>query len=129
MKNLDDIGSDLACAVSDAILDAAKITDKLKADKNSAYSERNNSVAFMAKIALIAGWKAYRALHDETDESWENDWRNILVIESPCGQLSWHFHDSEFHLISSLDLLSNYVWDGHTTEEKYKRMENYRCER
>jgi hypothetical protein len=84
--------------------------------RDNIYNERNKLVQFLTKI-----YPSYRALHPDT-EVWEDDWRNIIVVETPEGQLSWHIHDSETILFNYLPLKGNYKWDGHTMEEKYKRL-------
>lgn len=92
-----------------------------KRAKDGAYKERNALVAVLSKI-----FPAMIIQHEDTPgEVWENDWRNIVMILLPTGQVSWHIHDSELaqfdHLAGSFvgPLLR---WDGHTTEEKYKRL-------
>lgn len=80
------------------------------------YAERNQLVAALSKL-----FPAYLAIHDENDYLWENDWRNIVFIDLPTGQVSWHIHDSELHLFSHLKFKEN-KWDGHSYEEKYRRL-------
>ena len=36
-------------------------------------------------------------------------------------QVSWHIHDSEREMFSHLEVKDN-NWDGHSTEEKYRRL-------
>jgi hypothetical protein len=97
--------------------------DALRETKDKAYAERNKLVAALAHILSRNGYKVGIAYHDPNDKDWENDWRTIVVIETPLnGQMTWHFHDSEKHLLEGLPKLENYKWDGHSTEEKYKRL-------
>lgn len=84
--------------------------------KNIAYRERNQLVAFLSKL-----YPSHLAEHPIEDENWEKDWRTIICIHSPAGQLTWHIHDSEADLFFHLGDGHNH-WDGHTTEEKYKRL-------
>ena len=95
------------------------------AAKDAAYSERNQCVIGLGLLAKALGYRAGVALHPIEDTSWETDWRNILVIELPTGQLTWHFHDSEAPLLEQFPKLDNHVWDGHTTPEKYRRLLSY----
>lgn len=106
-----------------AVVAGNNCATELEAAKEGAYKERNHCVAYIARLAFMFGWKVGKALHPESDETWEKDWRHILFIDSPGGQLSWHFHDSEWEPLG-LDALPDYdgEWDGHTTEEKYARM-------
>lgn len=95
----------------------------LELAKNNAYEERNRCLVLLAALArLIPGWKVGRAEHDPADEEWEDDWRCILVVDSPAGQMTWHFHDDERPLLEDLPLLEDHVWDGHSTDEKYRRV-------
>jgi hypothetical protein len=99
--------------------------EALERQKNQAYSERNKVVAALAHLLsrnIFRNTRVGVAQHDPTDKDWENDWRTILVIELPTGQVTWHFHDSEKYLLEGLPILDDYKWDGHTTEEKYRRL-------
>lgn len=96
---------------------------RLREQKDGAYSERNKLVALLARIAPWMGWASGRGHHPEEDQSWERDWRTIVFIDLPTGQAAWHFHDSEQRI---LGWLPRYLkpWDGHTTEEKYERVDS-----
>lgn len=88
---------------------------ELEKQKNYAYEERNMLVSALSKL-----FPSYLAEHQE-DEDWEDDWRNIVFIELPTGQVSWHIHDSELKFFSHLEYQEN-KWDGHNTKEKYRRL-------
>src|SRR6476660_6657685 len=93
-----------------------------KEAKDVAYSERNELVAFLSRL-----YPSHLCRHPEGDVEWEDDWRWIVCIHSPAGQLTWHIHDSELRKFASLGEKSLEVgnlnhWDGHTTEEKYERL-------
>lgn len=95
----------------------------LKAEKDAGYEERNRLVALFASMALALGWKAGVGQHeDEPGKEWDADWRTLILVETPEGQASWHFHDSQNHLVKHLP---SYVakWDGHDTPTKYARLE------
>lgn len=90
--------------------------------KNAAYAERNQCVALIVRMALALGWPAgVRDHEDKPGEAWEPDWRNLVCIDLPTGQVSWHFHDSEKHLLAGLPQYPA-SWDGHDTAEKYRRV-------
>lgn len=95
-----------------------EIVRKIDKQKDSAYSERNCCVSLLARMALAMGLKAGIARHDGAD--WEDDWRNIVFIDLPTGQVSWHFHDSEGVLFNNLPKYDA-PWDLHSTAEKYRR--------
>jgi|SRR6185312_7008986 len=98
--------------------------------KDSAYWERNQLVAALSKI--FPAWLGYH------EGLWEDCWRTIVYVIIPVhhevsiggmgvrdvgshAQLSWHIHDDDKKYFHHLDLGLE-TWDGHTTEEKYKRL-------
>lgn len=101
------------------IQDLANQVSTLEPAKDQAYSERNQCVALAARLALAVGWRTGLGKH--IGEPWEDDWRNIVFIDLPAGQVSWHIHDSELYLFAFLPPYKG-EWDGHTTEEKYHRV-------
>ena len=105
------------CQVCDSEL------EKLIKVKDDAYKERNMCIAALANFihdTAQPNWRIYVAYHE--DPGWEEDWRTILVIEKGSTQMTWHFHDSEKHLLARLSKASIYKWDGHDTKEKYRRL-------
>lgn len=92
----------------------------LEQQKDSAYAERNNLVLLLAGI-----YDSWMEKHPESDESWDDDWRNIVFIQLPTGQASWHIHDSEYNRFKLVikKFKTGNSWDGHTTEQKYERVE------
>ena len=100
---------------------------ELEKQKNQAYAERNKVVAALAHILAKQYINVGVAKHQ--GEDWEDDWRNVLVIDLPDqGQITWHFHDSEQCLLDGFNDWPDYQWDGHTTEEKYERLLEYALE-
>lgn len=94
---------------------------ELERQKDAAYSERNQVLALLGRMAAALGWKTGVGYHLISDPTWEKDWRTILFVELPTGQASWHFHDSERHLLRGLPAYAE-AWDGHSTPEKYERV-------
>lgn len=100
--------------------------DEARASKDGAYRERDQVVALAARMAAVLRWPAWLGRHEDKpgDPPWDDDWRNIVFIELPSGQVSWHIHDSELPLVrflpSALSLAAK-PWDGHDTAEKYRR--------
>ena len=96
--------------------------DELRSAKDHAYWERNQLVAALSKI-----YPAWLARHPESDTTWDADWRWIVFIQLPevggehWQQLTWHIHDTDLQYFSHLSVKQN-TWDGHTSEEKYKRL-------
>lgn len=91
--------------------------------KGHAYHERNLLVAYLA-----GQYPSHIKLHPAEDTAWEADWRTIICVHGPTGQMTWHVHDSEAPLFGFLnrkpmpDFEATCTWDGHTTEEKYQRL-------
>jgi hypothetical protein len=81
------------------------------------YNIRNETIhlAIMhAKdLGYEAGFMTHQPLQDLIDKKWDHRWGVVAFIELPTGQVSWH--------IESPDI----KYDGHTTEEKYKRIQEY----
>lgn len=98
----------------------ALITDLVQ-QKDNAYAERNKCVVLIARMAIALGLNAGLGRHDEEDKNWEDDWRNIVFIDLPSGQVSWHIHDSDLPMFEFLPAYEG-EWDGHTTEAKYQRV-------
>ena len=93
--------------------------DQVIKQKDQAYKERNVCIAALAyfiKEIAQPGFRVYVAYHPYDDESWEDDWRTILVIEKGDLQMTWHFHDSEKYLLSKFPVVNVYKWDGHNSK-------------
>lgn len=114
--------------------------EELKKQKDQAYWERNQLVVALSKL-----YPSWLGRHEYTDKEWDREWMNIVFIEIPTkythypkvfgvseytirekAQLSWHIHDSELEHFDHLQYRNDKKWDGHTTEEKYKRLKNIR---
>lgn len=96
---------------------------KTRAEKDAAYAERNQVVALLARMGPgLSTCSAWVAEHrDEPGQDWDPEWRTVVFIGLPTGQASWHVHDSVKHLLRGVPPGEN-NWDGHTTEEKYRRV-------
>jgi hypothetical protein len=92
--------------------------EALRSAKDNAYTERNHLVCYLSKI-----FPSYLERHPEADKEWKDDWRWIVFLYLPTGQATWHIHDSHLSMFDHLKRNQGKVWDGHTTEEKYERMQ------
>ncbi len=93
--------------------------ERLTAQKDGAYAERDKCVAALATLAHAMGWTVYLGTHVG---EWEDDWRNIVFIDTPYGQVSWHYHDSErewFAWIGLVQPREPKAWDGHPSFWQY----------
>lgn len=90
---------------------------ELTAQKDGAYAERNKVVAALSKC-----FPSCLGMHPVDDATWDRDWMTIVFIQLPTGQASWHLHDSDVPLFRHLKHDPSVAWDGHSTEEKYRRL-------
>lgn len=97
------------------------LSEKFVLERNRAYAERNKLVA-----ALSHQYPSSLGLHDQKpgDPPWDPEWIYVVFIDTPEGQLSWHLHESDLDsgLFDHLLMDPEKKWDGHTTEEKYRRL-------
>ena len=84
------------------------------AKRKAAYTERNRLVALLTRL-----WPSGIAKTDIP--GWQPQWHNCVYIDTPAGQLSWHYHDEDAGLFAHLPAYAK-PWDGHSTEEKYERV-------
>ena len=96
---------------------AMKARNDAEVAKDRAYQERDRLVCALSKV-----FPSWLARHPDDDTEWDDDWRWIVFIQLPTGQASWHIHDSEHSWFRHLTMGGD-AWDGHTTEEKYRRLE------
>lgn len=89
--------------------------------KNGAYNERNMCISLIAKMAQAMGYVAGLGKHEGPDS--DPEFQDIVFIDLPSGQVSWHVHKDEMYLF---DFLPTYAgkWDGHSTSVKYNRVLN-----
>lgn len=103
--------------MSDKILEAAQeALDNHKQALDAVYAERNQCVALIARMASIMG----NRVGLRTSSDFEPGWQNCIMIDLPTGQVSWHLKDSELPLFNFPDYPD--AWDGHSTQEKYRRV-------
>ena len=81
---------------------------------NPSQLERNQVVAALARL-YPSGLKRTAI------EGWWDGWHGCVHIDLPTGQVSWHYHDSQAFLFDGLPSYAG-EWDGHDTEEKYRRL-------
>ena len=82
--------------------------------RDQAYVERNRLVRFVASL-FPSG------IRKTEIEGWDPEWHNCVFIDTPEGQMSWHYHDSDAEMFASLPPYLQ-PWDGHTTAQKYERL-------
>src|ERR1019366_2731470 len=88
--------------------------DELKAEKTFVYAERNKLVGLLSKV-----FPSFICI----DEEGEEDWQNVVILALPTGQASFHVHTSEMSLFGHLKVLEQNIYDGHSTVQKYARVD------
>jgi hypothetical protein len=84
------------------------------------YSERSACVAALVKAATAKQWVCWWCIDPETGPRWP-----VVGIELPTGQVTWHVSQADFDklgLAERLAKVDHATWDGHSTEEKYRRL-------
>lgn len=109
----------IIAALRERLAQPSSDLDEMTARKDAAYAERNKVVAGFAALAMKIGYAACRTRTEI--EGWSDDWHGCVYIQLPTGQVSWHYHDSEAELFSFLPERAA-SWDGHETDEKYRRV-------
>lgn len=99
---------------ADELVRLKERVEELEKTKNGAYLERNYLVATLARIYPSG-------IRKTAIEGWSEDWHGCVYIDTPWGQCSWHYHDSQAPLFADLPHYEK-PWDGHSTEEKYSRL-------
>lgn len=95
----------------------AELIQGFREQLDAVYLERQLIIAALSRV-LPAG-----TMRTDT-EGWDDAWRNVVFIDLPTGQASWHYHDSQAFLFAHLPPYEK-PWDGHTTEEKYARLTQF----
>ena len=85
--------------------------------KGQAYADRNLLVLLAADLAQDVGWRVGWKI--DLDEP---DWL-LIFINLPTGQLSWHIPKDD--LPEGIFEMFADEWDGHSTEEKNRRIMEY----
>jgi hypothetical protein len=99
--------------------------DVAKAQLDNAYDERNRLVAALARF-VVDGGRAWLGRHEGDPDHWDPEWLNVVYVELPTGQCSWHVHDGDLPLFAFLQgRPALRPWDGHSTIEKYDRVDAF----
>lgn len=86
-----------------------KVVSRINLDRSAVYRERDKLISVLSKL-----WPSHLSLSDKSN-------RFVVCVHSPEGQLTWHVLQQERDLFLHLKFEEDH-WDGHTTEEKYKRL-------
>jgi len=83
------------------------------------YAERASVVMALARAAYALGYRVGWWLDADIDDP--HLWP-VLFLDLPTGQVSWHIADGD---TKTFPIYAR-TWDGHTTDEKYKRLAKWR---
>ncbi|MFI8360741.1 hypothetical protein ACIGD1_11335 [Streptomyces sp. NPDC085612] len=88
---------------------------QVNAERDRAYRERAQLVAHLASL-----YPSQIAYTDPDTPEWA-----VVTIEAPTGQMSWHVAPADMDLFDHVERQNGLVlpWDGHTTEQKYERLQ------
>ncbi len=81
----------------------------------SIYRERAHLVAFLTTLYPSVG-----SYNDPEEPEYL-----VVYVETPVGQMSWHIHPDDTDLFEGLQVVPNHMWDGHCTDEKYQKLQNF----
>lgn len=81
---------------------------------NAGYRERAHLVALLA-----ADYPSYIGHTDPAEPDWA-----VVTVELPTGQACWHIAPADMDLFRHVRIAigRDRPWDGHSTEEKYRRI-------
>lgn len=92
-----------------------ELPEKIQNIVTQAYHERAQLLSFFTTMH-----DSVIAYNDAEDPNWP-----ILYVNTIEGQMSWHIAPGDMYLFNHVPVVENddhrAQWDGHDTEEKYKR--------
>lgn len=77
------------------------------------YRERTHLVAHLA-----AAYPSTIGYHDPSEPAWA-----VVIVDLPTGQASWHVAPGDMDLFAHVPRTEANTWDGHSTSEKYARLD------
>ncbi len=96
--------------------------DAMSDHLNAVYTERNTCVALLLGMALALGLTAGIGIDEQAEEGWQD----VVFLDLPTGQVSWHIPRKELDVLFP-NAVTGYStpWDGHDTFTKYARVCDY----
>ncbi|MFE2600146.1 hypothetical protein ACFXCZ_27265 [Streptomyces sp. NPDC059396] len=102
------------------INDLTAAVARAEEERDGAYRERAHLVAWLAS--------AYESLRVPAPDTDEPGWQIIYLYAGPW-QMSWHIAPRDADLVkdipTGIDGDPRAQWDGHTTDQKYRRIRNH----
>lgn len=87
-----------------------------KPERDAIYADRDRLVQALSKV-----FPASLERHTG-DGAWDEEWMNVVIVDLPTGQVSWHIHVSEVAWFNHLPRHQR-TWDGHSTDKKHRRID------
>lgn len=84
----------------------ADVVENLQLKLNAAYTERMLAVRM---LAVLSGYNYGLGKDDNTH--WDDEWRNVVYIDLPQGQVSWHIAPHDMHIFEGFPVYDG-KWDG-----------------
>ncbi|MFB6809437.1 hypothetical protein [Streptomyces sp. NPDC056387] len=103
-----------ARGVVEDVADVRTAMLRAEAERDRAYRERAHLVAHLASL-----YPATIGLTDPNAPDWP-----VITIETPAGQMTWHIAAADLDLFEHVERSLDAVWDRHTTEHKYERLQH-----
>ena len=93
--------------------------EKEQDEVQKVYAERNMCIALLCRMAQALNLSLGIGKHQ--GENWDEEWQNVVFIDLPAGQVSWHIKNSELENFNGIPAYHG-EWDGHDQAEKYRRV-------
>ena len=74
------------------------------------------------KLRLVALLSRVWPSHLSQTAGKDANWKHVVCVHSPAGQLAWKLTDDELPLFAHLKLTAN-DWDGHRADDKVARID------
>lgn len=75
---------------------------------------------YRERAYLLALLATHYPAHLQPDPA-EPDWP-VLHLQLPTGQCTWHIGEADLDLFTHVRTDRHEAWDGHSTEEKHRRI-------
>lgn len=89
-----------------------ELNDEIYSQKNrinSAYTQRSIAAVAFAHTVLSLGGTA--GVGRDNNEDKPDEWRVVLYVDTPAGQMSWHIAPTDQYMLEGLPQYSG-TWDG-----------------
>lgn len=99
--------------------------DNARTQLDDVYAQRNALACLLAAVVNNDGWGDLYGAGLAQDTTQAPEWQTTILIDTPCGQISFHVHERERETFGRLPPYRGRFgpgWDGHTDAEKWDRV-------